>query len=283
MEIINLDAEFTPYGDNTINFEKLMFPSRIEPHIKIKNKINTKELLITTRIKSMDDLMLLLLTTDVLKRNNVEKINVFIPYLPFARQDRQTTVSEPFSIKVFSNIINQQNYSKIMIYDVHSDVSLALLDNVYSIKNYLFVRNVLIKQDNFLIVVPDAGAYKKILNLCDFLMYREKLIVCNKIRDVKNGDITISIPKNIDIKNRNIFIIDDICSKGGTFKAIAKELKKQKCKNISLIISHYENSANIKELQESGINTIYTTNSMCDIDSDYIIQTKLSERILDEY
>ena len=58
-------------------------------------------------------------------------------------------------------------------------------------------------------------------------------------------------------------IVDDICSKGGTFYHSAKKLKELGAKNIYLYITHCENSILEGELINSDLITkIYTTDSI---------------------
>ena len=65
-------------------------------------------------------------------------------------------------------------------------------------------------------------------------------------------------------KDRNVFIIDDICSYGGTVFHSAKKLKSMGCKNIDVFFTHCENSIEKGELLKGDlIHRIYTTNSLC--------------------
>ena len=71
--------------------------------------------------------------------------------------------------------------------------------------------------------------------------------------------------KNHTIPNddSNILIIDDICSKGGTFYHSAKRLKEAGAANIYLYITHCENTIHEGELLNSDlIKHIYTTDSI---------------------
>jgi len=104
---LNLDNQFTPFStQNSINFEDFIF-SGGEPHIKIKSDLSQiEEVTITTRIKSFNDFGLLLLAIDSVKRIGVNKINVFIPYFPGARQDRVMVSGEPLTVKVYADILN---------------------------------------------------------------------------------------------------------------------------------------------------------------------------------
>lgn len=66
-----------------------------------------------------------------------------------------------------------------------------------------------------------------------------------------------------NIEGKNILIVDDICSKGGTFYFSAKKLKELGAKNIYLHITHCENTIFEGDILSSGlIAKIYTTNSI---------------------
>ncbi len=262
MTIINLDKSFKPFGKG-IEFEKFDFPSGCEPHIKLP-MIECEEILITCRIRSSKDLMLLLLTKDALKRSGVNTIHVFIPYLPFARQDRVMTKGEPLSIKVLSEIINLQEFKTVTIYDVHSETSLALLNNSEVITNHSFVEEVLKDKKDYFIISPDNGAYKKIFKLCQHIEYHNDIVMCNKFRDVSNGVIRSMTVSHEDLEGKDCYIIDDICDGGGTFVLLAEVLKERNAGKINLIVSHgiFSKGTNLP-----NIDHIYTTDSFKDIDN----------------
>lgn len=271
-DVINLDPTFTPYGPGA-EFDRVTFPSGVELNIKFNQVAFNPNILITTRIKSSDDLVFLLLATDAIRRTGGKYIKLFIPYFPYARQDRQMTFGESLSVKVIADIINSQNYYEVGIFDPHSDVTPALLKNVVIFKNHVFVKEVLKDKKDYLIVCPDAGAYKKVYDVCKFIDYKDQIVICNKVRDVSNGrilDTTINVE---DLKGKDCYIIDDICSKGGTFMAIAEKLKAKNSGNIYLVVSHYEGVADEKMLSER-ISGVYTTNSMNDYQTDFVKQIK---------
>ena len=89
MRSLNIDSNFTPclYASE-IEHEFIKF-SGGEVHIKIKDKdISHEKITITNRIKNSDDLMKVLITKDALERLGAVDIQLFIPYLTYARQDR---------------------------------------------------------------------------------------------------------------------------------------------------------------------------------------------------
>ena len=66
------------------------------------------------------------------------------------------------------------------------------------------------------------------------------------------------------INGKDILIIDDICSRGGTFYHSAKVLKEAGAANIYLYVTHCENTIHEGELlkEDSLIERIYTTDSL---------------------
>lgn len=264
---LNLDSEFK-MSDNleqskSISYQRFTFPSKIEPHIKITTLLSSfDKVLIVSRIKSLDDLMLIFLATDALRRMGIKSIGLFLPYLPFARQDRVMVDGEPLSIKVISDLINIQNYNDVFLYDTHSDVSGALINNSKVISNFSLVEKTIKRQIGLgitpVLVSPDAGSYKKVFKLAQELQI-EDMITCSKVRDVSNGKIKKIIIDNHElISGRDLYIIDDICDGGGTFVMLGEELQKYNALSVNLIVSHGIFSKGI-DLQY--IDRIYTTDS----------------------
>lgn len=257
MTILNLDKDFAPMGAG-VNYQAFSFPSGCEPHIKIA-KLPENEATITCRIKSCEDIIMLMLAADALRRSGATKLNCIMPYVPFARQDRQMVSGEPLSIKVFANLINSIGFESVEVFDPHSEVTTALIDNCINVSNYFFVWSALFEVKDYVIISPDAGAYKKIFKLCQELKYDGNISLCNKTRDVRDGRITSVTCDTPDFDGKDVYIIDDICDGGGTFVLLAQELRKRNCGKINLIVSHGIFSKGIDALE--GIDHIYTTDS----------------------
>ena len=260
-----------------------------EVHVKLKDELpemKSTDVTIYAHANSSDDIMSILLTHDALYRMGYTKINLFMPYMPYARQDRVMVHGEPFSLKVMTDLLKLCNFNKIYVMDAHSDITPTLLEhNIVNISNKDFVYEALthivglygyaqndkgVSENEFkatlkgspLFVSPDSGAFKKIFKLAGELNYKDEIILCNKARNLNDGKIMAYAVDKQDLEGKDCVIIDDICSKGGTFMGLAKELKKRNAGKIYLIVSHYENSADAVELMNSGIANIYTTPSI---------------------
>ena len=181
-----------------------------------------------------------------------------MPYVPNARMDRVKESSEVFTLKYFCDFINSLNFKQVMIFDPHSNVTSALLNNVVQ-KDFYYYETCLRNLDFDIVFFPDEGAMKRYNNI-----FNKPYSFGIKHRDWKTGKIEKLEVSNADIiKNKNILIFDDICSKGGTFYFSAKRLKELGANKIYLFVSHCEDTILDGDLINSGlIEKIYTTNSI---------------------
>ena len=219
--------------------------------------------IIWSPIHDSDDLMELLILTDAYKRHYMKTPKVCIPYIPYARQDRVANDGEALSIKVFADIINAQNYPVVYVMDPHSEVSMALINNVKIITpvndEYLkrFIHNYC--EDFYVVLAPDAGAFKKLSKV----IKEVPLIYATKQRDTKTGALSnVEIHTGgINLEDKTILVVDDICDGGGTFLLLAEALHKAGVKNdLELYVSHGIFSKGTDTLYKHFY-PIYTTNS----------------------
>lgn len=274
MKTLDLSAGFSPAAtpEGTIESKDFIF-SGGEVHVKLQGI--AEAVLITARLNTSNDIMKLLLATDALRRSGATSISAFIPYLPYARQDRVMVAGEPLSVKVMCDLLNACAFRKIYVFDAHSEVSLALLHNCELITNYGLVKQAVEGRDDYLLVSPDAGALKKIYKAAQSIGYTDDIVLCNKLRDVSNGNIKqITVDRN-DLGGKDCFIIDDICDGGATFTGVAKELKQRNAGKVSLVVSHGIFSKGEAALGE-WLDHIYTTDSIKDSSSPLITTIPLS-------
>lgn len=200
---------------------------------------------------------------------------LYMPYVPNARMDRVKKESDTFTLKYFCDIINSLNFLGVMVLDVHSNVAAALLDRCTVIEPTDYIREAVNQvylltggnegysrkevMNKFITFYPDEGAMKRYSSLLDF-PYAFGI----KKRDWETGNILgLEVMNKEIVKDKNILIIDDICSKGGTFYYAAKALKELGAHSIYLYVTHCEKtitSGNIYYGNE--IAQIFTTNSI---------------------
>lgn len=261
MKIINLFK-----SNETVELKKF---AGGECHVKFLQAFGEEDKIrINTRLNSSDDMMNLCLAVDALRHMSVPYIEAFIPYIPYARQDRVMVPGEPLSVKVFANLLNSLNLNKVIVLDAHSDVSVALIDRCINTANYDMVKGLLksFNLNDFVLVSPDLGAYKKIDKLAQKLEYKGEIVTGIKVRDLSTGQIMKSDVNTEDLKGKACLIVDDICDGGRTFMELAIALKAKNAGELYFIASHGIFSHNaIDRLKEAGFKHVGSSNSISDI------------------
>lgn len=221
---------------------------------------------IVARIKSSDDILALAQVKEILDQRACDKVNLLLPYVPYSRQDRPCDKGESFSLKVFAKILNGMEFDRVKIIDPHSDVSTALIENVQVITQDSVIGrfpelNSFIRDNDCVFVSPDAGANKKTLNLAKKFNHHA-FIRADKVRDVKDGSIKETFVYSDDLAQKTCIIADDICDGGRTFIELAKVLKQKNSGMVILYVTHGIFSQGTQKILESGIDQIWTTNSL---------------------
>lgn len=206
------------------------------PQIAVDSKVRVSML----GMPSSDDLMVTLQVLDALKIMKVWPfpIELYIPYFPYARQDRVCNAGESFALKIFMRTLLQFGiFNTLTVVDPHSEVFNDLFykwnyDNVTltEIKQWECTKN-LPKFD--WIIAPDAGALDK----AKFTQPNSKHLSLNKVRV---GSEVIYESLNPNILSGHICIVDDICDGGKTFIALAQMLNEtqREIASISLYVTH---------------------------------------------
>lgn len=257
---LNLSEGFGQCGES-IEFKTSKFPAG-EMYIKVEVPVVTRSVRINSRCDGGDDIMKILMAVDALSRQGVKDIELFLPYLPYSRQDRVCEKGESFSLKIFLGILLNSGVRRVITYDNHSGVPLTLLDHM--LKNYDNHREVLDFVDFILpngkklaLISPDAGAAKKADKLFKTGMF-DTIVYCNKRRvgkEVRYDDI------QNNLMGMTAIVVDDICDGGRTFIELGKKLRERHVDEMHLFVSHGIFSAGVGKLKEM-YKYIGTTNSM---------------------
>lgn len=209
-----------------------------------------------------EELVALYFLTKHLQAKGIRNIELKLPYIPNARQDRVKMEEDVFTLKYFAQIINELKFSKVTVLDPHSYVSEALLEHIEIQTPKKYVEKVLEKigSEKVMLFFPDEGAMKRYSGMFE-LPYAFGM----KKRDWTTGKIQgLDVTGQTEyIPGSTVLIVDDICSKGGTFYHSAKALKELGAEKVYLYISHCENSIYEGELLKSDlVEKIFTTNSI---------------------
>ena len=202
-----------------------------------------KDWAIEARVYTPADIMDLLLTTDALRRiiPAGSTLRLVMPYVPYARQDRVALDGEPLSAAVFCTLINAMHFDAVEVWDPHSDVTPALLQNVRIRPTKDLMLSTFTERGqahlltNCAFVAPDAGARKRVAALAK--SFGTDVVFADKKRDPTTGKLSGAQVLG-DVPARPLLVVDDICDGGGTFLELARVLREQTDQPLYLYVTH---------------------------------------------
>jgi ribose-phosphate pyrophosphokinase len=212
------------------------------------NQPNWQFFRILLEFESNNDLWNLALLVDAIRRSSfvTPEIQLDVPYFPYARQDRVCNKGESLSVKVVADFINGLGFSKVSVFDPHSDVVGALVNNIRISTINDTVARILRDFGEFTLVSPDAGANKKVESVGKSLGIR--VIKADKKRDSQTGNVTDAKVYSENLGNESLLVVDDICDGGRTFINLGGRLKEITTGPIYLYVSHGIFSRGIEHL-----------------------------------
>lgn len=252
--------------------------------------LNNNEVNITWLYENDAELFKLICITKYIQENtflgkNIN-INLHLNYVPNSRLDRIHSNKEIFTLKYFCDIINSLKFDNVFVFDPHSYVTEALINNIrlLNVSNVIKLSLRIIesylefnKEKLDAIYFPDDGAYKRYNGMDCFKDNNYTFVYGKKNRDWSTGKILgldvcdangFKLPTDA-LKGKNVLMIDDIISYGGTLAYSADKLKELGAEKIYIYASHTENSVLDKEkstllprLNDGTIEKMYTTNSI---------------------
>jgi ribose-phosphate pyrophosphokinase len=248
---------------NLVKSEIRIFPDG-ESKITLIGKISKKKSIVLQSIYPPVDTNLVQVLSLITKaKENSSEVIAVIPYMGYARQDREFLPGEIVTMKVLGKLFKSAGASKIIVVDIHSSIGLKHFSiktkNVTAIPDLVgFFKKLSLK--NPLVVSPDQGGKERAKEFAK--EFNSDYIALEKTRDRKTGKVKIKT-KNLEVENRDLILVDDIISTGGSIIKATQFLKKQKCKRIYVACTHalLMNDAE-KKIKKAGVTSIISTNTI---------------------
>ncbi|HEU5120132.1 MAG TPA: ribose-phosphate diphosphokinase, partial [Candidatus Nitrosocosmicus sp.] len=141
-----------------------------------------------------------------------------VPYMGYARQDRIFLEGEVVTMALIAKLFDCFQIKDLVTIDIHSSTALSCFNlNVFNISSIPLLANYAKANFNLiepLIVSPDQGGANRAKLFSEIL--KTSYLILTKKRDRQTGNITIDEDLHMDTKDRDIILIDDMISSGGT-------------------------------------------------------------------
>lgn len=238
--------------------ETLFFPGG-EPHAKIPPEL-AGDVLLFLKLRTWNDAGIAACVVNALDRNTaINRLKVFLPYFPGARQDRSDGHA-PMTVEIVSQLFHNARGS-LHMFDPHSDAV-----NFWSAaKPWMPVDLDMPPLKGYVgIIAPDAGAVDRATAFRDRYCIGADVIRCSKRRDPTTGHLSGYEMPRLDNVGRYL-IVDDICDGGGTFNLLSVAFSLDPIgarSELTMFVSHGIFSKGIEAISPK-ISHIMTTDSWC--------------------
>lgn len=250
-------------GSRYVACDLRVFPDG-ESKITLKAKPSGKIIVVNSVYPPVDSNLIRALSLISQARKYSPIVYAVIPYMGYARQDREFLPREVVTMALVANLFKAAGAKKIFFVDIHSipatkhfqipAKNITAIGELASFFRRLNLRNVLV-------VSPDLGGIERARNFAGLL--GTDFIALEKHRDRRTGQVMIKSKRPLDVKNRDLILVDDMISTGGSIVKAAEHLKKQGCGKIyaacthSLLIGNAE-----KKIKRAGVTKIVGTNTI---------------------
>lgn len=238
------------------------FPDK-EMYIQIVDDVSDEDVIIVQTTYPDPNIIELFLLQNAVEEAKAKSITVVIPYFGYARQDTKFKEGEPISAKALANLISL-SADKVITVDPHKEHILDFFStSAVSCSAVPELAKYLKEKDVDMVLAPDKGALERAKKAseiigCEF-DYMEKTRIDGETIKIK--------PKSLDAAGKNVAIIDDIISTGGTMAKSIKELKKYGAKKVFVSCTHgLFAGESVKKLISAGCDKIISTDTIV---SDY--------------
>jgi len=249
---------------NLVKSEVRIFPDG-ESKITLSGNISKRKSIVVQSIYPPVDTNLVQALSLISKAKEISsEVIAVIPYMGYARQDREFLPGEIVTMKVLANLFKGVGASKIIAVDIHSIMSLKHFTikskNVTAIPDLVkYFKKLSLK--NPLVVSPDQGGKNRAKEFAE--KFESEYISLEKKRDRKTGKVQIKTKNSDTVVGRDLILVDDMISTGGSIIKATQFLKKQKCKRVYVACTHalLINDAE-KKIKKAGVTSIVSTNTI---------------------
>jgi ribose-phosphate pyrophosphokinase len=182
-------------------------------------------------------LMELFIWIDTLRRASAKRVTAVIPYFGYARQDQKHAGRTPITAKLVANLLERCGADRVVAVDLHAGQVQGFFDIPV---DHLSAAPIFakwfrsLKLSNHIFVSPDVGNVKRAQAYAELV--GGELCFIDKRR--KSGSSTEAKHVIGDVAGKNVLVVDDMITTGGTITGACKILREHGVKDIYIAATH---------------------------------------------
>jgi len=177
-----------------------------------------------------DQLMELLLAIDAARYASAREITVFLPYLPYARQDKKDQPCVSIAVRLILDLIKIAGANRVVVMDPHKDQIGGMFDGPFDIfyASEIFVPELRQKLDTsrVVFVAPDGSAEKMTTAYSKRVLGERRVGVVHKDRDSGTAQSTSYSYQGPSLDGAIAIVIDDMIAGASTMIRTAEQVEK---------------------------------------------------------
>jgi len=192
------------------------------------------------------------------------KVTAVVPYLAYARQDKEFLPGEGVTLGIVAHLMRSAGIRRLITVDIHSAEGLALFSfptySVSAIPSLVSYAKKELDLKDPVVISPDFGGSKRTEAFAQ--LYGARMLQLSKTRDRTSGEVSMS-DSMLDVSGKEVLIVDDIISTGGTVRAAAEAVLRQGAKKALAICVHglFVGDA-LQKLEKASVGRIVCTNTV---------------------
>ena len=211
--------------------------------IDFTDSVRGKRVYLLSSPNISDEIMKLVLAIDAAKINGASEIIPIIPYMPYARQDRKSSLRSGIGAKVIANMIQNCGDTTLITFDLHAlqiegffNIPILHIEGKDVFSEYISS----IANENTILASPDAGGVKRVKRMKDQLAKYHDInlnyVMLDKTR--KQANVVDEMVIIGDVTGKDVIILDDMVDTAGTLCKAAEVLIQAGAKSVRAVISH---------------------------------------------
>jgi ribose-phosphate pyrophosphokinase len=208
-----------------------------ELYVRVGGRLEGEDVVLVQSTRTDEGLLELLFLEDAIREAGCKHLYVVIPYFGYARQDRSFFPGEPVSARVMARHVELMADAVVTV-DLHSSQTLqAFSKPSFEASGIPAIARLLREHPIDLLVSPDKGGTERAKRMAQILNL--PWISLDK-RRIDSEHVELALPDSspVPLDGRNVAIIDDVISTGGTIVEAARLLARQHVASVSAACTH---------------------------------------------
>ncbi|WP_297503243.1 ribose-phosphate diphosphokinase [Thermococcus sp.] len=254
----HLGDEMKRFSGDILEVEIMKFPDG-EKYVRVLGSADEATVVQSTFKPQDEHLIELLLLGDALRERGAKRLRAVVPYLAYSRQDRVTKEGESISVRAVMKTIGLY-YDELYVFDLHNPETLKFFPGravnvspARAIAGYFKE-----KLGDGIVLAPDEGARERAKAVAErlgleFSHFEKERISPTEVR---------MRPVDVNVTGKNVLIVDDIISTGGTMVKAATLLKEMGAGKVFVVATHGVFAEGAIERVSKAVDELAVTNTI---------------------